>query len=592
VTTDIRLPPTAPATAHQPVATTPRRRRGRPRIGTIVVLIVLAYLVIGPILMLLLSSFEDTSGGVVVRPPFPWTLQNFVTVLTTSKTLSVLGATLVFAVACLIVGFVISFALAWVVERTDVPLPGFIYVLVVAPAGMPGVISAIAWSLLMNPTNGFLNVLIRAVTGSTAEGPLNAYSLGGMIFVQGIALVPLTFLLITASLRNMSPNLEDAARASGARPWTVMRRVSLPLLTPVLIGALVYQFVTVIEGVDIPLVLGLPGRVTVFSTQVYLTTHSAFGLPNYGVSSTYGILLLVLAVAPLLIYNRVVRRSQDYATVSGKAFRPTRRKLGRWRWVTFAAIMVYVFISFVLPLLVLLYASLQPFVGAFTLASLSRLTFSGYASTFSSSLFWSSLGHTVIIGFVASFAVMAFSVALSWIIVRSKSKLAWIADVLAFIPHAIPGIVIGLAVLLIYLLIPAQVYGTVWIIVIAMVTQYISLGTRLTTGGIAQIQVGLEEAARTSGARGWQVWRSVLLPLLRPAIINGFMLVFLATIKNLTLPLMLQSSDNVVLSTLIWNDWNDGKVTETAVLSVVLTAVTVVASILLRRFSGSGEELK
>jgi iron(III) transport system permease protein len=569
-----------------------RRRPGRRRlgIGSVLLLILLVYLVIGPIVMLILSSAEDTSAGVAISPPFPWTIDNVVTVLADPRTYAILGSTLVFSIACLVIAFVISLTLAWLVERTDLPFPGFVYVITVAPAGMPGVISAIAWGLLMNPTNGVLNLVLRHFGGGT-QGPLNAYTLPGMIFVQSLALVPLTFLLVTASLRNMNPNLEDAARTSGASAWTVLRRVSVPLLTPVLIGALIYQFVTVVEGVDIPLVLGLPGHVTVFSTQVYLTTHPAFGLPNYGVSSMYGILLLILAAAPLLLYYRVIRKAQDYATVGGKSFRPRKQRLGRWRWIAFALIMLYVLVSFVLPLLMLIYASLQPYLGLFSFESFSRFTLAGWTSTLGSSLFWSSLGNTIAVGLGAAAAVMLLSVGLSWIIVRAKSRISWLTDALAFIPHAIPGVVIALAVLLIYLVIPVPVFGTIWIIVIAMATQYLSLGTRLATGGISQIQIGLEEAARTSGARGWRVWGRVLLPLLRPVLINGFLLVFLNSIKNLTLPLVLQSSDNVVLSTLIWTSWNDGKVAETAVLSVILTAVTVVASILLRRFSGAQEEL-
>jgi iron(III) transport system permease protein len=566
----------------------PRRPSGQGVVNAITVL-VLVYLVIGPILMLLLAAFQDTSAGVTIRPPIPWTLANFTGVLGDPRTYQVLGTTLLFAAACLAFSFAVSLVFAWLVERTDLPGRGLIYVLVVAPTGMPGVISAIAWGLLLNPTNGYLNLALRGAFGVGGPGPLNGYTLLGMIFVQGLALVPLTFLLITGSLRNMSASLEDAARTSGAAPWTVLRKVSLPLLRPVLIGAAIYQFVTVIEAVDIPLVLGLPGHVTVFSTQVYRVTHPAFGLPDHGSSSAYGILLLALAVAPLLVYNRIVRRAQDYATVTGKAFRPRRQRLGRWRWAAFTFSLLYALVSFILPLFVLIYASLQPYLGQISWASLRQVTLDGYRKTLSSDLFGSSLEHTLIVGLTASLAAMLLSVSLSWISVRSKSRFAWMADTMAFIPHAIPGVVIALAVMLIYLLLPVPLYGTIWIIVVAMATQYISLATRLTTGGIAQIQQGLEEAAQASGARPSQVWRHVLLPLLRPVLLNGFLLVFLASIKNLTLPLMLQSSDNVLISTLIWNRWDYGDVTGAAVLSVLLTAVTVTAALVLRRLSGVEE---
>lgn len=560
-------------------------------IAKIVALLVLLYLVIGPILMLILASLEDTKFGVSIRPPIPWTIANFHKVFTDTETYTVLLTTLLFAAVSLLISFTIGLACAWLVERTDMPGRGLVFVLVIAPTGMPGLISAIAWSLLINPTNGYVNEIVRNIFGLAGHGPFNSYSLPAMIFVQGLTLVPLTFLLITASLRSMSTSLEEAARASGARPRTVIRKVTLPLLRPVLIGAAVYQFVNVIEAVDVPLTLGLPGHVTVFSTQVYRVTHPSFGLPNYGASSAYGILLLLLALAPLLIYNRIVRRAQDYATVAGKAFRPRKQKLGRWRWVAFAGVTIYIFVSFILPLLVLLLASLEPYIGALKWSQLRHLTFDAYHRTLTTGLFRDSLVHTLVMGLAAAVFAMALSVVLSWIIVRSRSRFAWMTDTLAFVPHAIPGVVIGLAVLLIYLLLPIPIYGTIWIIAVAMATQYISLGTRLTSGGIAQIQVGLEEAAAASGAASGRVWRHVLLPLMRPVLLNGFLLIFLASIKNLTLPLVLQSSDNVVMSTLIWHRWDYGDISEAAVLSVVLTVVTVSAAIAMRRLSGSTTEI-
>ena len=576
----------------------PRRSRGGiagllagDKILKFLAVLALLYLVLGPISMLVLASVEDTTNGLSIRPPIPWTADNFRTVFTDADTYRVLLTTLVFAAACLILSFAIGLTAAWLVERTDMPGRGLIFVLIVAPMGIPGLISAIAWSLLINPTNGYLNEFIRSVFGLQGGGPFNAYTLPAMIFVQGLSLVPLTFLLITGSLRGMSLSMEEAARASGAPPHTVMRKVTLPLLRPVLIGAAVYQFVNVIEAVDVPLTLGLPGDVTVFSTQVYSITHPAFGLPNYGLSSAYGMLLLLLALAPLLIYNRIVRRSEEFATVGGKAFRPRAQKLGRWRWIAFGGAMVFAFISFVLPLLVLVVASVEPYIGAFSWSELQHLTLDGYRETLSSDLFRASLIDTLVMGIAAAALAMTLSTVLSWIIVRSRSRFAWAVDTLAFVPHAIPGVVIGLAVLLLYLLLPIPLYGTIWILVVALATQYISLGTRLSSGGITQIQLGLEEAAHASGAGAARVWWHVLLPLLRPVLLNGFLLIFLASIKNLTLPLILQSPDNIVMSTLIWKRWDYGDVSGAAVLSIILTTVTVAAALALRRLHGSSVQV-
>ena len=576
-------PPTVDAGPAQPKWT--NRFRARTVINTIAFLLLL-YLVLGPLITLVISAFEDTSGGVRFFAPYPWTLSNFSTVLTSSETYSVLGTTLIFCAGALLVTFVISLVMAWLIERTDLPGRNTIFVLIVAPQGIPAVITAIAWGLLLSPNNGFINLLLRKIFGAATRGPINFYSLFGMIFVQGLAMVPLTFLLITASLRSMNGSLEDAARTSGSGFLHITRRITLPLLRPAIVGALIYQFVNVVEGVDVPLVLGEQGGVRVLSTQIYFASHPSSGLPNYGISSTYGGFLLVLALIPLIFYNRAIGRSGSYVTVTGKTFRPRIQELGRWKPLAVVVSWLYILVSLLLPLLVLIWASIQPYLGALNSAAFKRITFRGYGTTLGGSSFLTALKNTLILGVTAALGSMVLAMLLSWIIVRSKSRFRWVADLFAFLPHAIPGVVIGLSTLILYLILPLPIYGTVWIIVIACGTQYISLGTRLTTGGLTQIARSLEEAAEASGARQRHVWSKVLVPLLRPVFLNGFLVVFLASIQNLTLPLMLSSSGNVVLSTLIWSRWDYGDTTGTAVLSVVMTAITIAAAMLLRRASG------
>jgi iron(III) transport system permease protein len=579
-----------------PAAPPPPRRQRRPRLrkpsGRLVlntaVVLVLLYLVLGPLLMLFVTAFEDTTNGVFITPPYPWTGHNITSVFGDSQTYSVLWTTLLFSAGTLVFAFAVSLTFAWLVERTDLPARNSVFVLIVAPQGIPGVIMGVSWSLLLNPTNGMVNLALRHVTGGTSHGPLNVYSLFWMIIVQGMKLVPLTFLLVSASLRSMNASLEEAARASGASFPTIVRRVTLPLLKPALIGALIYEFIAVVESVDIPLLLGVPGHVKVLSTQIYFAAHPAAGLPKYGLGATYGGILLILAMVPILFYNRIVK-SGSYATVTGKTFRPKQMKLGRWKPLAVVTVWAYILVSFVIPFLVLIWTSMQPYVSEVNAAAFHRLTFKAYGDTLGSSLFMSALKNTLLVAFFSAAMAMILAILASWIVVRSRSRFSWMVDLLAFMPHAMPGVVIGLAVLMIYLILPLPIYGTFWIIVIAMGTQYISLGTRLTTGGIAQIQRSLEEAAEASGASHWQVWRRVLLPLLRPVFINGFLLVLLASVQNLTLPIMLYVPGNEVLSSLIYTRWSSGHVAGTAVISVIVTVITVIAAIALRRASGTRE---
>lgn len=587
MTVTVGRPEAPPASPYRPQQRRPRLRKpsGRAVLNTVIIVILL-YLVLGPLAMLFVTAFQDTSNGVFITPPYPWTSQNLTAVFGNSETYSVLWTTLLFSGGALVFAFAVSLTFAWLVERTDLPARNSVFVLLVAPQGIPGVIMGVSWSLLLNPTNGMVNLTLRHLTGGTSHGPLNVYSLFWMIIVQGMRLVPLTFLLVSASLRGMNTSLEEAARASGASFTTIVRRITLPLLKPALIGALIYEFIAVVESVDIPLLLGVPGHVHVLATEIYFSAHPAIGLPQYGLSATYGGVLLILALVPILFYNRIVK-SGSYATVSGKTFRPKQMKLGAWKPVAAVGTWLYILVSFVVPLLVLLWTSMQPYVSEINAAAFHRLTLKAYGETLSSGLFTHTLKNTLLVAFFSAAMAMILAVLASWIVVRSRSRFSWMVDLLAFMPHAMPGVVIGLAVLMIYLILPVPIYGTVWIIVIAMGTQYISLGTRVTTGGIAQIQRSLEEAAEASGASNWQVWRRVLLPLLRPMFLNGFLLVLLASVQNLTLPIMLYAPGNEVLSSLIYTRWSTGHVAGTAVISVVVTVITVIAAIGLRRASGT-----
>jgi iron(III) transport system permease protein len=584
------MPPTAVATVAEPTPRVRRRRRwltGR-TVFIFVTIAVLVYLVVGPLLVLVLGSLQDTTFGLIVQPPIPWTGENYADAVFNSALVDVLWTTFLFTAGSLLFAFVVSFSLSMLIERTDMPLGNLMFVLIVAPSGIPTVILAISWSLMVNPTNGVVNVALRDLFGLTdSTGPFNVYTVPWMILIQGMALVPLTFLLITASLRGMSKTLEDAGRASGAKTSVILRTITIPLLKPAIIGALVYQFVTVVSVLDIPLIVGRPGGISVLSTEIYAASNPVVGLPNNGVASAYGVLLLVLSLAPLYVYNRIIRQSDAYVTVTGKSRMPTPLRLGRWRPVALIVAFGYVAISFLLPLVVLVWSSLQPYLGAFDLESLGRTTIAAYQSIGDDPLFHRGLWNTFVLGVSGSVIAMAISTAVSWILVRTRSRYVTLLDVLAFMPHAFPGVVIGLATLFLYLLLPIPVYGTIWIIVLAMATQFIGLGTRLTTAGIAQIQVGLEEASFISGGSGWQTTRHVLLPLLRPVIFNGLLVVFLASIQNLTLPLMLGTGDSIVMSTLIYGRWFDGDGPGTAALGVVLTIVTLVMTLFLRRSSGT-----
>ena len=588
------------ATADPAPAAPAGRARGLPRvrrfesrtIAIVATVVVLVYLVLGPVLMLVLSSFKATDGTLPFEAGVPWTIDNYITVLTNPGTYAVLGNTFAFALGSLALSFTLSITFAWLIERTDLPLRNMLFVVIVASIGIPTVIIGIAYALLLNPTNGLVNLVLRDLMGlETRQGPLNVYTLPGMIFVQGVTLVPITFLLVAAAFRGLDASLEDAGTTSGATFRTVVRRISLPLLTPALLSALVYQFVSVIESFDIPLVLGLRGGISVLSTQIFIESRPAGGLPDFGLAAAYSMLLLGLAIGPLLIYNRVLGHSERYATIGGHSYAPRRMRLGRWKTPALILSLGFIIVSLVLPGLVMFWTSLQPFYAVPSPESISRASFDAYVDVLTDDRFWDAVINTLILGTFTGILAMGVGLSVGWVLVRTASRFRVVLDTLAFTPHAMPGVIIGLSILLIYLLLPIPVYGTIWIIVIALGTQYISISTRLSSSGISQVQNELEEAAAVSGASWWPSIRRIVFPLVLPAVLNGLLLVFLLAIKNLTLPLILYTPQTVVMSTLLWSYWDRARTAETAALGVIMVVITLILGTILRRFNREGPQL-
>jgi iron(III) transport system permease protein len=567
----------------------PRSRRIEPRtLFNIAVVGLLIYLVMGPLAMLLYSSLRQSGGLLPFDESGIWTLQNYVDIFLAPLTYRLLATTLVVGAGALAVSFSVAIFMAWLVERTTTRLSGLIYAVMIASLGIPSAIAAITWTLLLNPTNGLVNLALRGVLGisdPTAQGPLDIYTIAGMVFVQGLALAPITFLLVVAAFRAIDASLEEAAATSGAEPRTTFRRITIRLLTPALLSALVYQFVTVVETFDVPLVIGLRSNILLLSTEVYRQVHPASGLSNFGIASVNGMLLLLLSIGPLIYYNWIIARSSRYASITGHGFRVRRIDLGRWRFLTGLIVAFFTLVVFVLPVAVLVWTSLQPFFAVPSPESIARLTLAGYADLLGGPLLQGVIINTAILAVATALATVALGTLVAWIVVRSRSRWRTLLDGLAFMPHAMPGVIIAVSILLMYLLIPVPVYGTIWIIVIALATQYVSLSSRLMGGSIAQLSRQLEEAAETSGASFFQILWRIVLPLVRPAAVNGILLVILLSVGNLTMPLVLSSSTSQTLSTLVYFQWYTGNVQVTAVAGVVLVAFTVVLSLALRRVS-------
>jgi iron(III) transport system permease protein len=538
--------------------------------------IVLAYLTLFPIGLLVYSSFKPT--GLPLDPGF--TLGNYTAVYGDTATYTLLLTSLEFAVGSTILALVIATTLAYLVERTDMLAARAIKMLTIVPLAIPPVLFAIAWALLAGPQIGLINGILREIVGGTT-GPLNVYSLPGMIIVQAMAVVPTAFLIVGPALRNLSPSMEEAALASGARPRVMLFRVILPALGPALLASATFLFIIALLVFDVPGVLGLPGGIFVLSSAIYNDAAPSYGTPEYGQISALAVGFLLILLVLSAVYHRQTRQAQRYATVSGRGWHKARFELGRWRRVAGVLCLLYVAVSFVAPIITLIWMSLVPYYSGFSSSLFSRLTFSSYSAIFHNQTVRSAAENSLLLMVVTATAVTLLSALTSWVSVRSRAVGRRIIDNLAFLPLAIPSMMVGLTLIFVYLTVHfIPVYGTIWIIAIALITAYLAFGTRITNIALMQIDPELEEAAAASGAGWGRKFRTVTLPLMGPALFAVWIWVAARAVSELSAALILQGTSNGVMATVIWTDWANGQATQTAALGVCLVVAILILVLL------------
>src|SRR4051794_450078 len=478
-----------------------------------------------------------------------------------------------FAFGSTAVALAIGSVLAYLIVRTDVPGKSLMFAASLVPLIIPGILHTIAWTFLLDPNNGVGNEwVIKPLDGGHA---FNLYSIPGMIWVEGLHLAPLVFLLMVAALRSMDPSLEESAIMSGASLPTVFRRITLPLVRPALYAGALIMIVRGLESFEVPAVIGLRNHIWVYTSKIWQTLNDA--IPNYGRAGAYAMTLLVLTSIGIWFQSRLGKRGRSFQTITGKGFRPHPVRLGAWRAPATILILVYFVVAVVLPILALFYASTQGFYSPPTRYTLSHMSLHNYVLTWDDPFVRHALTNSVYLGLGAATAVMLLAAVASWLVVRTTLPGRWIVDNLAFLPLAIPGLVLGVALLVVYLRMPwLPVYGTLWILFIAYLTRYMPYGMRYASTSMFQIGRELEESAQMSGAGWWHTFRRVVLPLLAPGLVAGWIYIVIVSFRELGSSVLLYSPGKEVLSIVIWEQWRDGLLTEVSALGVMLIAALVV----------------
>jgi len=535
-----------------------------PRLIKYVLLMIVSGLVLGPIAILIRTSLAPAD-----TLPFETsvvTTANFLEIFSGGDTFQLILTTAIYAFCSMVLGVGAAAILAWLTERTNLPGAQAIRVFLIAWMAIPPLVIAFGWILLINPGNGALNVFAKSLFGFSSA-PLTIYSFWSLIVITAFSVMPTAYVMLSGLFSNMDPHLEDAGKVLGGRPGSIMRRITLPLLTPGILSVGIFMTMIVIQAFEIPFIVGLSAQIRVLSTRVYLLASPTTGIPNYGLSSAFGVCLLFLAVLMMWLYFRVVGSGEKYRVVAGRAFRPKKTKLGVWRAPV--AVLVYgLFSIMAMPVLIIIWTSLTNSYEVPSISALSNLSFANYARAISSPFARKAIINTLILVLVSATVVMLLGSLIAWFSVRERGGAVRILDVLAFAPMAIPPVVMVIAILLVYIRTP--VYGTIWILILASITVQLAFATRTMTSALTQLHKDLGDAATICGANWWTSLRRITLPLLRVQFMNGWIFVAAHTSRDLTIPLVLMTSSNVVLVSAVWMMWDFPDLPGAAAMSILL----------------------
>ena len=528
-----------------------------------------AVLVLYPIFFLLQASLSV--GDPQARPPEAYGLDNFADLPRYSH---IFGNTVTVAVVATAMAVVFGFVMGWILTRTKVPGRAALEQLMARPYYVTPLMGALAWSLIGSPSGGFLNQVWRALGG---EGHLiDVTTPYGIAWVMALFEGSVAFVMIGAVMKSMDPALEEASQVLGAGRLRTMLRITLPLVLPGVLGAAIFVFAEMLGSFSAALVLGLPSRFYVVTTAMYQLVSQY--PPQFPRAAAMGVSLFAVMFLMVYIYRRVVSGG-TFVTITGKAFRPRVMNVGSLRWSLLAVCWAYLGVAVILPIFTLLYSSIQRLATAFPRAG--NFTLENYRTALSLDAVRGALWNSLLLGVgTASLGVLIMGF-LAWMIYRSRLPGVGVIEYVLMFPQAVPRLVFAFGMLWAWLIFPIPVYGTLWLLLIAYLTVFLPLGLRTIAGVILQIDRSLEESAQMCGASWGYRMRTVTMPLLRPGLIAAWLLLFIASVRELGASILLMGPHSKVITPAIVESWFSTSTELTAAMALLQTLAVAIALVLL-----------
>lgn len=524
--------------------------------------------IITPVIVVLLRSVTTGKLGAAIG----FSAENYLRVFADQQIWSLLQNSILYAAGSAALGTGIGAMLAWIVARTNTPGKRLVELMPLYPILMPPIMKNIAWILLLAPKSGILNNMIEQLTGTN---PLlfNAFSLAGMIWVFGLACVPLGYLFLLPVFLSFDPSLEESAYIAGSKPVHTMMHVTFPLAVPAFLSAFVLNFLRGLRGFETPVLQGTPGGINVFVARVYDSMALEF---NTGLATSYSMVLVVLSVITLMFYIRATRFSERYATITGKGYRVKVIDIGPWKYVTFLAVLFYFLVGIAIPFIVLIVVSMIPYFDYGTFMQFpSNAVFTNYFTVMKHPSFVNGLYNSLILSVTIAVVTVLLGIVMAFTIYRTRAHGTKIFEFIGTLPLAFPPLVLSVGLVIIFLGTP--LYNSLWALGLGLFVAYFPYAFRNASGAIVNIHKELDEAAWVHGARWRHVFFKITLPILKPSVGGALFYIFIESIRNVDVAILLTSPGKEYGPVTLFEYFRVGQWAEAAAGGVIYLIILIVA---------------
>jgi iron(III) transport system permease protein len=540
---------------------------------TPILIVLVGFLTVCPVIMLLFGSFSQGLGAFGT-----FTLAKYTQAYTDPALIDILLNTVVFTVGSALVATALALFMAYLNTRTNIPFKTLFQIISIVPMMIPHILFAVSWAILLNPSNGLINLLLKQLFG-LQQSPFNIYSLWGMILVEGLLDLPVAYLIIAPAMSSFDVSLEESSKVCGSSQFRTLRKITLPVLRPAILASMTLVAIRSLESFAVPSALGMPGRIYLLSTHIYRVIATGFAA-DYGMAAAIGMSALSASITLIFLYRYLTRESEKYVTISSRGYRPALIDLRKARIPLFLSVGLLSFVLIVVPVLVLLYSSLVPYTMVPSLKAFTMMSWKHWVAIAKDPVSLLALKNSLFLGIAGASLGVVLTLFVAYTIVKVRTAASGVLESLSFLSFSFPGIVIGVGFMWFFVRTP--LYSTLGALLIGYLATYLPYGIRPLTSAFVQIHRDLEESSRVFGGGTLYTLRRIIIPLLVPGIVSAWILMATMFIRELSVSVVLSRPGTEVMAVQILRFAEDGLWGKLSALGIVMilisTTLTALAS--------------